>query len=68
LVDAPTQDLERPGDRVGVDLLGFGCLSLQDDLGAAPKVETQTDRTGDDERDGSTYDGENAKRSPNHVT
>jgi hypothetical protein len=68
LVDAPPQDLERPGDRVGVDLLGFGRLSLQDDLGPAPKVETQTDGTGDDERDGSTYDGENAKRSPNHVT
>jgi len=68
LVDAPAQDLEGPDDRFGVDLPGFACLSFEDDLCAAPKVQTQADGASDDERDRSAYDGENPKRSPNQMT
>jgi hypothetical protein len=40
LINSPAQDLQSSRNRVGVDPLGFGCLSLQDDLRAAPKVQT----------------------------
>jgi len=68
LVDAPTQDLEGPGHSVGVNLLCFGCLSLEDDLRTAPEVQTQPDGPSDHERDGCSYDGENGERSPENVT
>lgn len=63
---SPSPPLSFGGTRL--DLLGFGWLRLEDELRAAPKIQTRADGAGDDEGDRGAYDGENGKRSPNQMT
>jgi hypothetical protein len=68
LVDAPTQDFEGPRNGVGVDPLSLCVLSLEDDLGTTPEIETEADRVCGYEGRGSANDSENRERSPKEMT